>query len=272
MNKIVYGMPTLIECDSLYDCVKLCKELNLEFIEINMNLPQYQKNTINIEAMKNVMKEENIFFTIHLDENLNVCDFNEEVSKAYLDTVMFAIEVAKELNIPVLNMHMSKGVYFTLPNEKVYLFERYKEIYLNKLLKFRNECEKNIGNSNIKICIENCDGYMDFMKEGVSLLLQSDVFKLTWDIGHDHSIGYKDSDFIIDNISKLKHMHIHDALGTKNHLPLGKGEINIANKLKIAEKNGCTCVLETKTIEGLKESVYYLIKKTGHNRFHMVTC
>ena len=40
MGRVLYGMPTLIECDSLDETIKLCKELKLDFIEINMNLPQ----------------------------------------------------------------------------------------------------------------------------------------------------------------------------------------------------------------------------------------
>ena len=253
-------MPTLIECDSLDETIKLCKELKLDFIEINMNLPQYQKNNIDINMMKSCILNDNIFFTIHLDENLKVCDFNEDVSKAYIDTVLFTIEIAKKLNIPILNMHMDKGVYFTLPNEKIYLFEKYRDIYLNNLIKFRNLCEEKIGESNIKICIENCDGYTEFMKESIDILLQSDVFALTFDIGHDYCVGNKDIVFINKNINKLTHMHIHDATSYKNHLPLWKGEIDIKDKINFAINNDCTCVLETKTVDRLRESVEYIRK------------
>lgn len=88
------------------------------------------------------------------------------------------------------------------------------------------------------------------MKEGVNTLLQSNIFALTFDIGHDYCIGNKDIIFINENISKLKHMHIHDAIGGKNHLPLGKGEIDVNGKLNLAKEYSCRCVLETKTIVG----------------------
>lgn len=260
MGRVLYGMPTLIECDSLEKTIKLCKELKLDFIEINMNLPQYQKRNMNINIMKNCILNDNIFFTIHLDENLRVCDFNEDVAQAYIDTVLFTIDIAKELNIAILNMHMDKGVYFTLPNKKIYLFEKYRDIYLNNLIKFRNLCEKEIGKSNIKICIENSDGYTDFIKESINILLESDVFALTFDIGHDYCIGNKDVLFINENINKLTHMHIHDATIYENHLQLGKGEIDIKEKINFAIKNNCTIVLETKTISGLRESVNYIEK------------
>ena len=69
-----------------------------------------------------------------------------------------------------------------------------------KLLKqYRNLCEEKIGESNIKICIENCDGYTEFMKESINILLQSNVFALTFDIGHDYCIDDKDIVFINKN-------------------------------------------------------------------------
>ena len=40
--KMQFGMPTLVENRSFEDNVTLCKELGLNFIELNMNLPEYQ--------------------------------------------------------------------------------------------------------------------------------------------------------------------------------------------------------------------------------------
>ena len=98
------------------------------------------------------------------------------------------------------------------------------------------------------------------MKESINILLQSNVFALTFDNGHDYCIDDKDIVFINKNINKLTHMHIHDATSYTNHLPLGKGEIDIKDKINFAIKNNCTCVLETKTVDGLRESVEYLRK------------
>ena len=97
MKTIDFGMPTLIESSSLESCVKLCKQLGLDFIELNMNLPQYQIESIDIEQLKSICKSESIYFTIHLDENLNVCDFNNKIAHAYMKTVLSTIEIAKQL-------------------------------------------------------------------------------------------------------------------------------------------------------------------------------
>lgn len=39
---MIYGMPTLIENEDLEANAKLCKEVGFDFIELNMNFPQYQ--------------------------------------------------------------------------------------------------------------------------------------------------------------------------------------------------------------------------------------
>ncbi len=258
MQRINYGTPTLIETSTLEECAKLCAELGLDFIELNMNLPQYQLPKIDVDYFKSIADKYGVYYTIHLDENLNISDFNPYVAEAYIKTVADTIEIAKQLDIKVLNMHMAKGVYFTLPDRKVLLFSEYKEQYFNSIVHFRNMCESSIGESDIKICIENCDGYEDFQKEAIELLLESKVFTLTFDVGHNHGIGGTDEEFILKHKECLNHIHLHDAQGRKNHLALGTGEMNIEKYINLAKAQNCRVVLETKTIDGLKQSVAWL--------------
>ena len=57
---------------------------------------------------------------------------------------------------------------------------------------------------------------------------------------------------------RLRHMHLHDAEGAKNHLPLGKGQVQVGNLLALARGKNLSVVLETKTVAGLRESAEYL--------------
>ena len=257
-----FGMPTLIENKNLEENVALCKELDLKFIELNMNLPEYQIEKLEeVSYFKEIAQRAGIYFTIHLDENLNIADFNQSVANAYMETVKRTIGVAKKLGVPVLNMHMNHGVYFTLPDRKVQLFEQYFEEYIGAFRKFRNLCEEEIGDSDIKICIENTDGFRSYEESAIHLLLQSEVFALTWDIGHSNGSGNIDEPFILQNENRLKHFHIHDSLGKKDHMTLGIGEIDLEQRLNIAKKYHCRCVVETKTIEALRKSVLWLREK-----------
>ena len=40
------GMPSLIECSSLEENAILCRQLGLDFIELNMNLPAFGENRL----------------------------------------------------------------------------------------------------------------------------------------------------------------------------------------------------------------------------------
>ena len=259
------GMPTLIEIKSLESCITLCRELGLSFIELNMNLPEYQvaKLDSDFEQFSKIAKNNNIYYTIHLDENLNPCDFNDRVAAAYTKTVLETIEVSKLLSVPILNMHMNTGIWFTMPDRKVFLFDEYEQEYLHKLISFRKACEDAIGDSNIKICVENCGDFKDktFLQKGLVLLLESPVFALTFDVGHNAGANYTDEPIIMNNIEKLQHMHLHDALGQNNHLVLGSGDVEIDKYIKLATKYDCRIVLEVKTIAGLKQSVKWLKDK-----------
>ena len=100
----------------------------------------------------------------------------------------------------------------------------------------------------------------DFQLEALDLLLESPVFALTFDIGHNHSIGGTDEPPILERRTRLVHFHFHDAQGKKNHLPLGAGEIDIPKNLALAKSCGGRIVLETKTVSGLRESVQWMQK------------
>jgi sugar phosphate isomerase/epimerase len=258
-----FGLPTLIETITLEACAALCQELRLDFVELNMNLPQYQADKIDIPMFAEIAANYGIYYTIHLDENLSPCDFNSAVAAAYTDTVLRTIGLAKRLGIPVLNMHMNSGVYFTLPDKKVYLFDEYEDVYLQKLTAFRDACERAVGDSGIKITVENCGDYQrfPFITEGLDVLLQSTAFALCFDIGHNASANYADEPIIMTRAVRLHHMHVHDAIGKSNHLPMGTGELDLARYLTLAQEHGCRCVLETKTIEGLRQSVAWLLER-----------
>lgn len=258
---MLFGTPTLIETDTLEQCAALCRELNLDFVELNMNLPQYQPDRIDVPHFQAVAAQYGIFYTIHLDENLNVSDFNPYIADGYRRTVTETIALAKALRVPVLNMHLSRGVYFTLPEKKEYLFSKYRQQYLQSMVEFQEQCEKAVGDADIKICVENCSGFPEFQKEALELLLASPVFGLTFDIGHNHGSGGIDEPYIIQNKTRLCHMHMHDALGKKNHLAFGTGELNLAEYLTLAKAQSCRVVLETKTVAGLRQSVTWARQK-----------
>ena len=267
-----FGMPTLIENRTLEDNAALCRSLGLSFIELNMNFPEYQLDRLeHTDALMRIAERTGIYYTVHLDENLNIADFNPLVSDAYLETVCRTVNAAKKL-LPLrdrfgdgsrpltLNMHMNHGIYITLPDRKVQMYDRDFDTYMKSFARFRSLCEEWIGDGDVMIAVENTDGFRDYEKKAVEYLLESPKFGLTWDIGHSKAKGEMDVPFILEHRDRLIHFHIHDGTETppKNHLALGDGEIDLKNRLRLAESRNARCVLETKTILALRQSVEWL--------------
>jgi len=90
-------------------------------------------------------------------------------------------------------------------------------------------------------------------------MLQSPAFGLTYDVGHNHCIGGADEPHIFARLEKLHHMHLHDAAAPKrDHLALGTGELDLHDRLTLADACDCTVVLEIKTARALGDSVQWL--------------
>ena len=267
-----FGMPTLIENRTLEENAALCGRLGLRFIELNMNFPEYQVEQLEqADQLIRSAERAGIYYTIHLDENLNIADFNQLVTGAYLETVRRTIAAARAL-LPLrdrfgggarpltLNMHMNHGIYITLPDRKVQMYERDFDHYMASFAAFRSLCGEWIGDSPIRIAIENTDGFREYEKKAIEFLLQSPVFGLTWDIGHSKAVREKDVPFLMAHRDRLIHFHIHDGTEDppRNHLALGDGGIDLQDRLKLADSRHARCVLETKTVAALEQSVRWL--------------
>lgn len=250
------GIPTLIETISIEEAAKLAHSLGFSFVELNMNLPYCGIEALQNTNLQRLSETYHVYFTIHADENLFFCDFSNRIAQAHLDNMLETIDFSQAHHIPLINFHMSKGVYFTLPERKVYLFEKYRETYVKRILSFRSACDNAAKGSDMMLCIENTGINLPFVLEGVDLLLQSPVFSLTWDIGHDYSANKADSPFLLPRKDRIRHMHFHDAKGTDCHLPPGFGHLPLASIMCSVSPE--RMVLEVKTIQGIHQSLPWL--------------
>lgn len=249
-----FGMPTLIEYESVSENAELCSKLGLDFLELNMNLPFCQNFDGNAaEYLNETAEKYGIYYTLHFDENADFCNFNPIIKQGWQKVLINTLAAAQALKIPIVNMHLNRGVWFTLPDEKVFLYEKYNLCYENSICQLREICSQYSGN--VKVSIENTNGFKPFEIKAIENLLNEKSIGLTWDVGHCHAAENHDESFFMKNTEKLFHMHLHDAVGKNDHLVLGEGDINIAQRLRQAEKSECRCVVEVKTSKALEKSV-----------------
>lgn len=250
-----FGMPFLLETPTIEDAAALCAELGLSFVELNMNFPACQADQLDVQELYELKRRYDIYFTIHLEEGCDPFCFNRTVRKAWLDSIRDTLTIAQAIDAPIVNMHLPKGDYITLPDKRVHMFEHYKESYQDAVKELREMCQRELEGSNTRICIENTKGFTPYEQTAISELFESKVFGLTLDIGHSHAVGDRDIPFYRAFDRRMIHMHGHDAKGSSNHLALGDGEIDLAERFAWARRNGARIVLETKTIQALRTSV-----------------
>lgn len=250
-----FGMPYLLEMHSIEECCTLAKELGLSFVELNANFIACQSDTLDPAELHRLRSLHGVYFTFHQEESCDPFTFNGAVQAAWWRTIRHSLRLAAALEMPIVNMHFPHGVYITLPDRRVFLYDRYDAEFHIQLAEFRAMCEELLSGTSTRIAIENTDGWYPHEQQAIEFLLESPVFGLTLDIGHSHGTGDVDEPFFRKHEDQLIHMHGHDGLGKKNHLALGDGEIDLAARFAWAERCGARVVLETKTVEALRTSV-----------------
>ena len=258
-----FGMPFLLETPDLGAALALCSKLKLDFIELNQNFPECLTENLAPAELREAAVHEGIFFTYHLDDALNFCDFKPKVREAYVQTALDTINWAAEAGVETINLHLPRGGVVTLPDGPHYLYSYHQKAFMENVRSFRDRCSEAAQGRSIRLAIENTEGWADYELEAVAELLRSPVFGLTLDIGHDDATGGRDLRWIESRKDRLIHMHAHDGVGQTNHRAFGSGDIPLQDRLNLAAEVNATIVIETKTAAALEESVEWLRKHRG---------
>lgn len=86
-------MPILVEFHSLEETIKLFKKLNLDFIELNLDIPYCFPENIETNLLNNNT------FTIHLSEKFDVGELNNSLRKFYLSEIEKIVSFGTKHNI-----------------------------------------------------------------------------------------------------------------------------------------------------------------------------
>ncbi|NLJ57679.1 MAG: sugar phosphate isomerase/epimerase [Tissierellia bacterium] len=259
---MIFGMPALVEFNTLNELIDLCLKLNLNFIELNMNMPYNFIEKLNPLELKNITKETNIQFTMHMPDEADLGSFYESVRKGYVQLFLDTIDWAKEAGVKLLNIHIIEGAKMTLPHKKVYIYDQYSEDFSNNFIKSIKTLSKKAKENDLIIAIENSSNFgKPFIQKTLDQALSYSNIKLSWDTGHDAVSNFTDKIYLMKNQNHIAHMHLHDARGKSDHQVLFEGDLKIEELLNFANERNITVLVEVKTAQALIKSIENLKTK-----------
>lgn len=246
---MTFGMPSLVGFDTIQENVDFAKENGLEFVELNMDLP-YSQNMDDLDSY-------NFKFTMHVSEEINVADLNENLREAYLNEAIRQIMLGVKNHIDRYTIHIDSGVYFTLPDGKFFLNEKYSDIYKDHFDKSCEVLEKIAEENNIMINFENTK-IQGFTLLAVEVIKKYPHLGFTLDLGHNAKNGDKAYPLFYPT-GKIRHIHMHDTDGKSDHLAIGSGNIDFSKYKDLLENN--YVVIEVKVKEELLQSIETIKKE-----------
>lgn len=253
------GMPGLVECTTLKELVDLCRELKLDFIELNMNLPYNFITNINPDELRSVTKLYGIEFTMHMPDDADLGSFYESVRKGYVELFSDTIDWARAAGVKLLNLHIVKGARMTLPDRAVYVYDQYSSEFERNFLESLSVLSLKAQEARVTLSIENSSNFgLEYIVQVLDKAIVYPAVKLTWDTGHDCVSGFKDREYLMDHLSSICHMHFHDAVGNRDHLVPGDGSLDIGHLTEFAKRHDITMLIEVKTAEALRKSAEVL--------------
>lgn len=260
---MMLGMPQLYEFDNIEDNLKLAKELNLDFIELNLNFG-YCRKEMEAGTVADLLKKYNIKATLHFYDEADFGTY-QEVVDAYLIHMERYAKLGQGY-IRSMNVHNIPGPVVTISGVKNYIYLKEFDEYSKRVVANLKKAEEICNKYGIMLVIENTEQLVPYMEKTYEVEKAAGL-KFCYDCGHDNVSPAKLNDWIKKYDLHFYEFHFHDGVPTKCHLALGEGTMDKQDRKNLCKENdewinargeGETWVnLEVKKSEDLRVSVPY---------------
>jgi len=249
------GMGILPELESIRDSVCVARELGFDFVELNAEFPFCLP-----ENIKDSDIDEKIFFTMHLFEKADVGLLYEPWRRSQIEMLKdLMLDYKKKVNVKKFSLHINRGVFFTMPDKKIFVFEQFEQLYIAACKRSFKELSDFAVKHDFEICFENVK-IADYMLRIFKILATYPNLFYTLDVGHDMVSGKRASAQFMQTPHKIRHLHLHDVVNGIDHQQLGKGIVDVKKVLDFCRRNNIDIVIEVRRKEQLANSLAYLKK------------
>ena len=244
------GMPALIEMPDLPDLVDLCQELELSFIELNMNMPENCPEWLDPTDLRDVTSSTGIEFTLHSPDELDLGSLHPTVRAGHLDRMREALGWCAQAGVRAMNVHISLGSISRCPTAG---YGYTSGTWTSSPICGRHtniSAAASGGTSAPRMSTSTCRS-----SPSHQWLCFLEHFHLTWDVGHDARSGFREREVMMRHEDRVRHMHLHDYNGRSDHQVPGTGLIDIPAMLDFARRKDIRVLVEVKDERSLRKSV-----------------
>ncbi|MGB9674976.1 MAG: sugar phosphate isomerase/epimerase family protein [Candidatus Nanoarchaeia archaeon] len=197
-----------------------------DFVDLFLEEDKAVPEKINVQKLKQLLQKYKLDVVGHTAWYLPIGSPIKSLREAAVFEAKRYFEVFSKLNVKYVTIHAywSPGMFSTKEGIK------FQVETLKRLVK---EAKK----YNLTLLYEPTDTWQDNIKNVSEILRKVPNLYLHFDIGHANLFGRKPEQFIKKFHSKIKHVHLHDNNDERDlHLPMGAGNINWENLIKILKK------------------------------------
>ena len=172
----------------------------------------------------------------------------------YLNEIERIISFGTKHHILKYNIHLDPGIHFSLPDKKIFIYEEYLSEYLDAYKNSCNALSKIASKYNATILFENVK-IESYTLKAIAIIANYDNLFFTLDLGHNIRYGNIAKEEFLKYKDKIKHVHLHDYNGSKDHQELFTGILDIKEELDFCNKHDLDVLIEVKRKDELINSI-----------------
>ncbi|HVV72651.1 MAG TPA: sugar phosphate isomerase/epimerase family protein [Verrucomicrobiae bacterium] len=200
-------------------------EAGFDFIDLTLEPPGAGSHQIDVKDIRAALKDAELSVVGHTAYYLPLCSPFESIRRAAVDELKSCLQIFAGLGARWMNIH---------PDRQAPLHSR--EFIIERNLQTISELLAAGGELGVGIMIENLPNGFNNARELSQLLEPAPELGLHLDIGHANLLTEQNTteDILAHYGSRLRHVHLHDNRGGSAdlHLPLGAGNLDIAQHLR----------------------------------------
>ncbi|HIE05447.1 MAG TPA: sugar phosphate isomerase/epimerase [bacterium (Candidatus Stahlbacteria)] len=214
-----FAYQALFDFASISEAIDFGKGHGFDGVEIALGNPFFY------QEFMNGFKKSDFPVLVHSVEAFDLLTPIDEIRSVGIDWLTKVIDNARLADVKVVTIHLGQGIPFAVTSKKVYLQEKFPDLFHNKL----DETLDFLASQSL-VAVENVGSFrFKFVKELIEKYIKKGL-KLTWDLGHTFLLkdsARKEEDFFITNKDAIANIHIHDNLGFRDeHNIVGNGKID----------------------------------------------